>query len=336
MNIAWIIGNGFDLNLGLKTSYKEFYVNHYSKLDDEESVSIRKKLESIQDYIDPENAIWSDLELFLGNAAAYFDSFDEYDKTFLHLQKEMEKYLLTEDQRILELIRNDRQRLLPSIGRVEREFAESIYSLKDRIDAADAETIETIANDSYWNYKNSLVSLNYTNTLESIKNGFQEESLPLLYPHGRLDQRMQINFGVAFPRQINNLTIQRNSAYCDPWTKEGRNRLYGNRALEEAYSLFKKANLIVTFGVSFGETDSHLWKIISEEISKRDNIALLCFDFDLPEKSEGLYNYSVRAGELKKRLRSKLQLSDSDRNNERIIVCNSSRIFRFNQPFSSR
>lgn len=32
MQILYIIGNGFDLNLGLKTSYKDFY-DHYKSVD---------------------------------------------------------------------------------------------------------------------------------------------------------------------------------------------------------------------------------------------------------------------------------------------------------------
>lgn len=47
MNVLWIIGNGFDLNLGLKTGYKDFYNNDYSLLDDEVIIKQRKKLEEI-------------------------------------------------------------------------------------------------------------------------------------------------------------------------------------------------------------------------------------------------------------------------------------------------
>ena len=45
MKMMWLLGNGFDLNLGLKTSYRDFYTNYYAALTDEESVCYRTKIE---------------------------------------------------------------------------------------------------------------------------------------------------------------------------------------------------------------------------------------------------------------------------------------------------
>ena len=36
MNILWIIGNSFDLNLGLKTGYQDFLEDTYLKADAKE------------------------------------------------------------------------------------------------------------------------------------------------------------------------------------------------------------------------------------------------------------------------------------------------------------
>ena len=41
MKITFLIGNGFDINLGLKTKYKEF-VNYYKKIDYKERKNQKK------------------------------------------------------------------------------------------------------------------------------------------------------------------------------------------------------------------------------------------------------------------------------------------------------
>ena len=46
MNVTYIIGNGFDLNLGLKTSYKDFYacyIEQYPSIHDEDKVKDNEK-----------------------------------------------------------------------------------------------------------------------------------------------------------------------------------------------------------------------------------------------------------------------------------------------------
>jgi hypothetical protein len=62
INILHIIDNGFDLNLDLKTNYKDFY-QYYNSIDNE-TESIKLLMNKIsKDYLN-----WSDLELGLGRA----------------------------------------------------------------------------------------------------------------------------------------------------------------------------------------------------------------------------------------------------------------------------
>lgn len=45
MKQVWIIGNGFDFNLGLKTSYKDFIEEYYSNLLDDDSAIYGSRIE---------------------------------------------------------------------------------------------------------------------------------------------------------------------------------------------------------------------------------------------------------------------------------------------------
>ena len=60
MNILFLIGNGFDLNLGMKTNYNDFYKYYASKQSSSDLIQKLKK------EIDGNIENWSDLELALG------------------------------------------------------------------------------------------------------------------------------------------------------------------------------------------------------------------------------------------------------------------------------
>ncbi len=60
MNILFLIGNGFDINIGLKSKYIDFYKYYNSIKSDNEIITALKESLSIND----EN--WSDLETALG------------------------------------------------------------------------------------------------------------------------------------------------------------------------------------------------------------------------------------------------------------------------------
>lgn len=69
MRILLIVGNGFDLNLGLPTSYRHFY-KYYLEHTESRNEHVNKLKSIIKD--DIEN--WSDLELKLGEVTEQFTS----------------------------------------------------------------------------------------------------------------------------------------------------------------------------------------------------------------------------------------------------------------------
>ena len=76
-NITFIIGNGFDLRVGLATRYIDFY-KVYCKIKDDDSGLIRHfKLDILQD----EKRVWknwADFELGMGKRADMFDTSNDF------------------------------------------------------------------------------------------------------------------------------------------------------------------------------------------------------------------------------------------------------------------
>ena len=75
MIIVYLIGNGFDVNLGMKTSYADFYDWYV-----EESVSNSDNIERLKKNIDAykESNLWADLEEGIGKYVANVETIEEF------------------------------------------------------------------------------------------------------------------------------------------------------------------------------------------------------------------------------------------------------------------
>ena len=93
MNITFFIGNGFDVNLGLKTRYSDFYPYF------EEHA---KENNMIRNWIDGKEKLWADLEEKLGQELRnveqeqlnqFYEDKEEMDMLLIeYLEQEQQKY----------------------------------------------------------------------------------------------------------------------------------------------------------------------------------------------------------------------------------------------------
>ena len=82
MNVAFLLGNGFDLQLGLKTRYENFY-EYYSKRPSANELISHLK-EHINDYLEGKknrlpDVNWEDLEMALGKYTKELKSYEELE-----------------------------------------------------------------------------------------------------------------------------------------------------------------------------------------------------------------------------------------------------------------
>lgn len=102
MNITYLIGNGFDVNIGLKSRYADFYDTYVKIHSDNEADVIKRFKEGINDYIkneshkdDLQTIDWRDLEVALGQ---FTDQMDEKEAEVLYLDvnDRLKEYLINE------------------------------------------------------------------------------------------------------------------------------------------------------------------------------------------------------------------------------------------------
>ena len=85
MNITHIIGNGFDINQGIPTSYAHFY-EYYLQLvskDDEPEIVKKFRINLYNALLESRSELWSDMEIALGRVTEEYDSAEDYN-TVLH------------------------------------------------------------------------------------------------------------------------------------------------------------------------------------------------------------------------------------------------------------
>lgn len=92
MNITFLVGNGFDINLGLKTKYTNFYPYYCGK----------KHNDMLGKAIAGNYECWADLEAelgkYLGNVNP--DQIDEFLDSKATLEADLAEYLRMQEQRV--------------------------------------------------------------------------------------------------------------------------------------------------------------------------------------------------------------------------------------------
>ena len=99
-NITFVLGNGFDINLGMKTRYADIYAEYIKTNPTSEIVS--KFVDSLKKDKSHKYKLWSDFELGMGKYAKEFASEDEFIECIRDFKSFMVKYLREEQSRYAE------------------------------------------------------------------------------------------------------------------------------------------------------------------------------------------------------------------------------------------
>ena len=285
MNITFLIGNGFDLNLGLKTSYKDF-LEDYANKNSNSNDSIMK----FKDFIDKKQIkkeiLWVDAEKEFLDYSNKFDgekaSVGDYSRCHLDICASLGKYLEQEEKRLnFEINRSD-------VG-----FAEAIHleHLLSTLPPAEQESLDIYKSNIGGGYTYNFLSFNYTRTIDKFlslidgKNLLGERKISfnqsqtntigkLLHVHGYTDQYMV--FGGNDESQIGNISLFDNEPrYKQQFIKRETNHLYQQGSDNKAYDILKQSDLIYIYGMSIGETDAIWWERICRLLSEKNNLRVI-------------------------------------------------------------
>lgn len=273
--VTFIIGNGLDLNLGLKTSYSHFY-EHVQHTKARSKNQIYTSIEE-----DPET--WANFEYKLGTLT---NTLEEFEGETLHkkisrfyddleqVQHDLAEYLTSEQSKIKE---SDVKVDLTKTG----FYLELPMGQRPKV-------AELISQNGYTTF--NFVTLNYTSTLNNIlppnntlQLRFKTSVGAIHHLHGTLKENMTM--GVGDDTQISGIL-----------SGDDRDELIKPRSIETSNDdrlitmdrLLNQGNVVVLFGTSIGETDNYLWKHLVDwlRLSKSRCIVIHAHDRSFSEDSQ--------------------------------------------------
>ena len=265
-NVTFIVGNGLDLSLGLKTSYRDFYEHIKSKRIHPENRIYKAIHES------PES--WADFELSLGVYTDYIDKLDVDDRKGESVKFHDELSELMDD---LGNYLEGQQNALDIFGTVKLNSAGYFAELKD---GQSGKILAQLSGGKSYRF----LSLNYTNSLETIlnnsENGLKRYDISITRPmhiHGDLTD--DLTLGVSDETQISRgLTGAEKDDLIKPELISSMN----DGRMEALAELIDSSDIIVLFGTSIGETDKYIWQKVTDWLSngKERYVVVHLYDTD--------------------------------------------------------
>lgn len=291
MNLLYIIGNGLDIQYGLKTKYSHFYEYQLPKYQEKQKNS--KYVNVIYDNIQKDKENWSDMELSLGELTKNSEIDEEkFMQDLDDVNEDLNNYLRSEQDKFDVTSKNIT---------IENKLANLLKFIPEK----DVERISDYLNNmNYTTDQIRILTFNYTNILDNliekvtspVNNTFRSNSNgcsigTVEHAHGTLE--FALILGVSEESQLNIEYKDENRKYL---IKESLlSEVRENRNIKND-NLINWADMIIIFGTSIGATDNYIWNKIAKNSIKK-NIPILIHYYEanieliqkLPRKIGQLY-----------------------------------------------
>lgn len=268
MNITYIVGNGLDLQYGLKTRYKDFYeFQHkvYMERKEKEGYSnlIYESLfsDEVNNYKN-----WSDFELSIGKLTK--------DNDLISSSIEMEGFIddfseVVDDLR--EYLRIQQEQNLEEGNAI--DFITTLDDMMTSLPVINQPAIDKKYNENpHQDDIVNILTLNYTNVVDKLYNGsaksFRNQLRanlynfyiePPIHAHGTVNVCTVL--GVSDETQISNSLEVEQKEYL---IKSLVLKNYRENMDVKNSNIIKNSDIIILYGVSLGETDRYIWSQIAE------------------------------------------------------------------------
>lgn len=277
MDITFLVGNGFDIRMGIASAYKKVE-RHYVNLKKDDA-----RLQAFQQSMAENGDYWSNFEYAIGQ---YTDVFPEEQQANFQFclddfTEELILYLESEESKIdYDLCAED----------IKKEFMRSISKYDASIpNRYRNELHQIIARNGGVTFR--FVSFNYTHILDQcLSRSFSSNTVvgnhtmkgtgynhlvnaDVLHIHGALPG--PIIMGVDNPSQIANKKWADQRRFQQKLAKPAMNARAGSLVDDNVTKLINESSIICIYGMSLGETDKTWWKLIGGWLHGADHRLVL-------------------------------------------------------------
>lgn len=344
MNVTYLIGNGFDLGIGLHTDFKSFlkyYLDIPSPSDDVATFKGKIKQDTIE--------LWANFEKCFGEYIANFndETIDKYINVYENVLSELNNYLKSENDRFSDDIIKEEQQIIKWIRLIELE------SIGFRPAIIDDFYSYTGYNSAELDVTYNFLSFNYTNTFDRILEKIIKSTNRALYSYQKTNNTYKyfrlIGKLIHVHGELNGImTMGVNDESQLPFSgnlsdrvkrriiKPVKNKRIGYKIDETSANLINDSTIICIYGMSIGETDTIWWERIGKWIITGEHKKLIYFVYDKNVEKEAIYGIDqiLDAEEMYcEQLLNSLKVSKEKREmaKNRIIVIINSKFMQMNK-----
>jgi len=290
MNITFLIGNGFDVDKGIASSYSKFYEWYCDKASDKKHiVDFRKNIQDdVTRKVPDDEKTWADFELGLGQYTAKFsrEEVEDFLDCLEDAQENIREYLLVQEKKFEPDAYTDE---------AYKAFYESIRDFYVEVPDLERPAIQGAIN-TYGEESKSIkfISFNYTSTLERIiaklpnvpfgtwtsrntkcSYGIDRD---VIHVHGTTNEFPVL--GVNDESQIANKALLETPQFKEMLCKADSVRALGKLWHEEAEKQISRSKFVCILGMSLGDSDAKWWKKLNQWLKADGNRHLIIYWFE--------------------------------------------------------
>ncbi len=333
MKTTYLIGNGFDLNLGLQTKYSDFYKYYLALPRDSLSDYILQFRKDLEEEQLGEISKWADLELALGQ---YMEKFEEKDIDGIlgllnDVQDSLAEYVDLQDVHF-SISEENKKKVCKDLFYPEQYLTpREQQNLNNYKRTFSASTFET-----------NILIFNYTKTFEKVFD-YSEKELTLgshtvanttyshilrTIEHIHGDTNSNMILGVNDISQICNEKIREMTKLRRAIVKPEMNLNAGTLRDDRAASLINTSDLVCIYGMSLGETDKTWWQLIANKMTT-SNLRVIIFSRNAGINQRQAYLLQNEKDEMVDRLLNSAQINPKQKDliRDRVFVCFNSNMF---------
>lgn len=272
MNVTFMIGNGFDLRLGMKTRYTDMYDGYISTHSDNDTIEKFKntlKLDAWQNY-----QTWGDFEIAMAHHAKNFKKEEDFISCVRDFRMYMSKHLKNEQNSLIEKMREYDEYFFAD------EMVKSLRNFYAGYTPNVSNTINQIGDINFARFR--FVTFNYTKILEELLYGinsvpyFLQHNQPV-HIHGDLDHNVVL--GADNISQLGQFPFEKTKKLERAFIKPEFNLQYDKSRVEDAQFAINQADIICIYGMSLGESDKTWIDKISSWLIGNDSHHLIYYHY---------------------------------------------------------
>ena len=294
MNITFLIGNGFDVGLGMKSKFSDYFPL-YIKASENKSEEIKMLSQEIK----YDEDTWAYFEKQKGEYTSKFDlkTQQKYINQFKDFESSFIDYLIEEEK---QLSYSNNEKICTTFIKGLTDFYKGQnFQAGSRKVLTDIFQARKKSNHIY-----NFITFNYTSTLENciktLPNGvlskrkiegveWTDKIGSVVHVHGTFEDGPIM--GVDNVGQVANKELANSERFLKYLVKPLINELHRNTFDAESEALIDSSDVICVYGMSLGETDAKWWVKIIRWLNANSNRHFVIFNYDEKYNQKTPYSY---------------------------------------------